>query len=76
MAPCLTPRRRGFSTTITAGVKGQVVELNAYVGGKGGVNVPTADQLAGTNVRGPVASPIVALCDLDNNDQMVYGRPR
>ncbi len=63
---------RAFATTNTGGVKGTVVELNAYVGGKGGVSVPTADQLAGTNVRGPVPDPIVALSDLNNNDQMVW----
>ncbi len=61
-----------FATSNTGGVTGTVVELNAYVGGKGGVSVPTADQVAGTNVRGPVDTPIVALSDLNNNDQMVW----
>ena len=63
---------RAFATTNTGGVKGTVVELNTYVGGTGGVNVPNAGQLAGANVRGPV--PNRSSADLDNNDQMVVRR--
>ena len=62
------------STIPTAGqggsITGVVDIINTYVGGKGGVGVPTAG-VAGTNVRGPVNKPIITLSDLNNNDQMV-----
>lgn len=54
-----------------AHVKGVAVQIDTYVGGTGGVNVPNAG-VAGANVRGPVAAPWVALSALGNNDQAVY----
>jgi hypothetical protein len=52
-------------------ITGVIDEINAYVGGSGGVNVPNSG-VAGANVRGPVADPIITLSDLGSNDQMVY----
>jgi hypothetical protein len=57
--------------TGTGTINGQAVEVNTYVGGTGGVTVPNAG-VAGGNIRGPVADPIVTLSDLGNNDQMVW----
>jgi len=58
----------------TGEVKGTGVVINTYVGGTGGVDVPNAG-VAGASVRGPVPNLLVALSDLDNNDQMVYLGP-
>jgi hypothetical protein len=55
----------------TGEVKGTGVVINTYVGGTGGVDVPNAG-VAGASVRGPVPGLLVALSDLDNNDQLVH----
>ncbi len=55
----------------TAEIKGVGVVINTYVGGTGGVDVPNAG-VAGASVRGPVPNLLVALSDLQNNDQLAY----
>jgi SdrD B-like domain/Polysaccharide lyase family 4, domain II/IPT/TIG domain len=57
--------------TAAGAVKGVAVQINTYVGGAGGVNVPNAG-VAGASVRGPVKAPWVALSALGNGDQAVY----
>ncbi len=56
--------------TGSASIVGTGVEINAYVGGSGGV--PVAAGVAGGNIRGPINAPIIALSDLGANDQMVW----
>ena len=55
----------------TGEIVGQAVVINTYVGGAGGVNVPNAG-VAGADVRGPLASPYVALSNLGNGDQVQF----
>jgi hypothetical protein len=52
-------------------IVGTAVLGRTYVGGQGGVTLPTAG-VAGASIAGPVARPWVALSDLGANDQMVY----
>ncbi len=62
------------STQRRASISGAVRKGCTYIGSTGGAYVPNAVPGApGTNDCGPIKNPYVAVSDLDNNDQQIFG---